>query len=767
MPAFQKIIDIQKVGRFEKLTAPGSLRFSQVTLIFGENGWGKSTLADILRSLTRNSPGIIRGRETLAAGGQQKVLLLIDGQQCAFDGAAWTGSRPRIAVFDQAFINENVYSGDFVSHDHLKRQYGLVVGVDGVTLIGQILEAEKELKKIAQALKEKDQVLQVASAALGLPRKSAADFAGLAALEDADSAIAEKEIEVRRAAEKEQIRTAALPQALPIPTAASELTAALAQTVDGVASDLHRKLQEHVARHAAGAPPPVAHEAWLEAGLSFDATQGCPYCGQELRDRGLLDLYRDYFSHAYKALATDVKQRRQTLDRYGRGEFRQAVATRAEANRAAIQNLKTLTGEDCSALLDIEGLSEKMESAAAALDRLFQRKQEDLVSAIAAGEHGDSTRQWDDGRAAVVAYNDQIAAYGQRIEDIRRAQAGVSLDSLKYELAVLQARKKRHEPATDAIVAERKTLLDEQAALKTNKDGMRDQLTAHTKRVTEGLGATINAYLDRLGAGFQIDYQQPNYRGSEPAAAYAILINRTPISPRAEDIAAPSFKNTLSSGDKSVLALALFLATVNTDPHLADTIVVLDDPFTSMDEFRRTFTVNEINKLVDRAAQVFVFSHELGFLRLLWDRIDQNKITSCAIQTGAPGMASLAVFNLEKATQPRNQTERMKMIQFIDATEGEPREIRALLRKVLEHFYRNGDPELFAADEMLDGIIRKIEVAPADYRYKGALDDLKDINFYTRNFHYAPVAGSVIENTPVEELKTYCRRVRDLTRGSP
>jgi wobble nucleotide-excising tRNase len=462
-----------------------------------------------------------------------------------------------------------------------------------------------------------------------------------------------------------------------------------------------------------------------------------------------------------------VKQRRQTLDRYGRGEFRQAIGTRAEANRAAIRNLKTLTGADCTASLDIEAMCGQMESAATALDRLFHRKQEDLVTAIATGEYADAARQWDGGRTAVAAYNDQIIAYGQRIEDIRRAQAGVNLDSLKNELATLQAQKKRHEPATDAIVAARQTLLDRQAALKTYKDELRDQLTAHTKRVTEGLGTTINAYLDRLGAGFQIDYQQPNYRGSEPAAAYSILINRTAISPRAEDIAVPSFKNTLSSGDKSVLALAVFLATVNTDPHLAETIVVLDDPFTSMDEFRRTFTVNEINKLADRAAQVFVFSHALGFLRLLWDRIDQSKITSCAIQTGAPGMASLAVFDLEKATQPRNQTERMKMIQFMDATEGEPGEIRALLRKVLEHFYRNGDPELFAADEMLEGIIRKIEAAPADYRYKGALNELKDINFYTRNFHHAPVAGSVIENTPVEELRNWCRHVRDLTRGSP
>lgn len=767
MAALQKIIDIKKVGRFEKLTAPGNLRFSQVTLVYGENGWGKSTLADILRSLTRNQPLIIKGRETLATGGRQKVILLVDNQQCGFDGSAWSGSCPRIAVFDQAFINENIYSGDVVSLDHLKRQYGLVVGAEGVALIGQIQDVDKEQKEVTQTLKEKDQFLQTTTSALGLPRMNAADFAGLTVLEDADNAIAEKEKEVRRTTEKEQIRTATLPQPLPVPTPAAELTAALSRAVDGVASDLHHKLQDHIARHVPATPPPIAHETWLETGLAFNASQGCPYCGQELRDRSLLDLYRDYFSDAYKALAAEVKQRRQTLERYGRGEFRQAVKTRQEANRAAIENLKTLTGESCDASLDADAIAGKMESAAANLDAVFQRKQEDLVSAVAAGEYEDTARQWDEGCTGVAAYNDQIAVFGGRIEAIRRAQANVNLESLKNEVAALRARKKRHEAETAAVVVERQKLLDRQSALKKLKDTLRDQLTAHTKRITVGLGKTINAYLDRLGAGFQIDYQQPNYKGSEPAAAYSILINKMPVLPRADDIAEPSFKNTLSSGDKSVLALALFLATVNTDPNLADTIVVLDDPFTSMDEFRRTFTVNEINKLADRAAQVFVFSHELGFLRLLWDRIDQSKITSCAIQTGAPGMATLAIFDLEKATLPRNETERMKMIQFLDATEGDPGEIRALLRKVLEDFYRKGDRELFAADEMLDGIIRKIESATADHRYKGALDSLKDINFYTRNFHHAPVAGSVTENTSVEELKSYCRIVRDLTRGSP
>lgn len=128
----------------------------------------------------------------------------------------------------------------------------------------------------------------------------------------------------------------------------------------------------------------------------------------------------------------------------------------------------------------------------------------------------------------------------------------------------------------------------------------------------------------------------------------------------------------MSSGDKSVLELGLFLATVNADPHLAETIVAQDDLFTSMDEFRRTFTVDEINELANRAAQLFAFSHGLSFLWLPWGRIDQSKIAPCAIQTGALYIASLVAGDLEKARHPRNQTERMKMIQFFDAREGKP-----------------------------------------------------------------------------------------------
>ena len=131
---------IQSIGRFETARPTPGATFGPCTLVFGENGWGKSTLADILRSLTTNNPSILAGRATLAADAPPKAVLRFGSQSAVFENGAWAGPQPRIAVYDSAFTNDNVFSGDIVSADHLKNQYGLVVGEEGVQRVRRIVE---------------------------------------------------------------------------------------------------------------------------------------------------------------------------------------------------------------------------------------------------------------------------------------------------------------------------------------------------------------------------------------------------------------------------------------------------------------------------------------------------------------------------------------------------------------------------------------------------------------------------------------------------
>jgi wobble nucleotide-excising tRNase len=766
-----KILEVEKVGRFERLEA-SRVTFTRVMLVFGENGWGKSTLADLLRSVTTGAAEIVGGRETLASAGAQKIRLLFERTLAEYTAGAWAGHKPTIAVYDQCFINDNVYSGDAVSLEHLKRQYGIVIGSTGVSLVRSIEGLSRQVAEFDKAFRDAENVINTALRTHGLQHQIK-DFVALKTDHDIERLIAEKRAEIGVVEKSAEIGRLLLPDLLDVPTEASSFRDALASGIDEVAADAHQALHDHISGHRVTPAPPEAqalsHEAWIEAGLLYQTSDHCAFCGQFLNDRTLMDTYKVFFSAQYKTLAADVRRRRATLQRYIAGDFRKQLLSKMTETATGCLTWQTLTGVQAFELNrdKIGAIASEMEECAGSIDRFFEAKQSDLTESVVGPALESALSVWGRQRDGVAALNAELETHRAKLSAVREGHAAKNLDVLRSELAALAARRLRADATVLSAITAREQADLNKTRYTNERTRLRGELTAYSNKVAESLGKAINAYLYRLGAGFKIDYQAPNFRGKEPSASYHILINNVAVPPRSEDdsIAQPSFRNTLSTGDKSVLALAFFLASLAADAKLDETIVVLDDPFTSLDEFRRTFTANEIKKLTTASKQVIVLSHDKTFLRLLWERIDQQLITAVAIQTGAPGISTLTPFDISTSTLPRHVTERAKMIEFIDDTVGEPAEIRALLRKVMEHFYRQADPINVAPNETLDGIIRFMKSAPDDYTFKAAYDDLESINFYTRNFHHAPVLGSAVEQTAVEELKTYCRLVRDLTRG--
>ena len=57
----KKIVGIANVGRFLNYGATGDVQFAKVSLIFGENGKGKTTLTSIIRSLQTGDGDHISG----------------------------------------------------------------------------------------------------------------------------------------------------------------------------------------------------------------------------------------------------------------------------------------------------------------------------------------------------------------------------------------------------------------------------------------------------------------------------------------------------------------------------------------------------------------------------------------------------------------------------------------------------------------------------------------------------------------------------------
>lgn len=284
----QNINIIQNVGRFEKSLPTQDARFKKCTLIYGENGWGKSTIADILRSLTRGDPEIIVGRKTLAGGTDQKISLQFETGRANFERGSWTGNKPRVAVFDSLFVSDNVYSGDTVSADHLRRQYGLVVGEKGVKLVRRIVELDEENTENNKKICAFEAELTASLRGIGPAAMSLPDFEVLKQETDIDMAIADKQAEVSRAAKSKELKAAAGASVFPIPSEPGNFEAALNQTVEGIAADAVEAVRSHVAVHECAEPTESGLETWLEQGMPFKAEDTCPFCGQELRDRSLL-----------------------------------------------------------------------------------------------------------------------------------------------------------------------------------------------------------------------------------------------------------------------------------------------------------------------------------------------------------------------------------------------------------------------------------------------------------------------------------------------
>lgn len=244
-----KINIIENVGRFEKALPTQDVRFGKCTMLFGENGWGKSTIADILRSLTENDPSIIVGRKTLAGGPNQKIVLQFDTGRTTFDGEKWNGPTPRIAVFDSLFVNDNVYSGDTVSAEHLRRQYGLVVGEKGVRLVRKIVQLDEENTENNRNVRALEAELIAGLRAIAPAAMTLANFEALGKDPEIDKAITEKQAEVKRAEKAKELKAAPVASLFPLPTKAEKFETVLESTVEGIAAETAEAVRSHVTSH--------------------------------------------------------------------------------------------------------------------------------------------------------------------------------------------------------------------------------------------------------------------------------------------------------------------------------------------------------------------------------------------------------------------------------------------------------------------------------------------------------------------------------------
>lgn len=731
----ERIQLLRNIGQFDSVSPPPQTALTPFSLVYGENGRGKTTIAVILRSLSTNNPGLVTGRHRLGAQHPPHVVITHAGGQCVFQNGAWTQPLPQVAIFDDAFVSANVCSGIELQTAHRQNLHELILGAQGVALndtlqghVTRIEEHNTRLRELADAIPANARGPYKVDIYCSLEQDPAID----AKIQDA-----ERRLAAARSADAIRQRPGFQEFGLPdfdLDAIDSVLDRSLAELEAAAAG----RVRMHIARLGRGG------EAWVSDGMTRiePVSQGhdgeiCPFCAQDLDGSELIGHYRAYFSQAYEDLKLAIRQTGVAIRDTHAGDipsaFERDIRTAVQAHEfwKDFAELPEIEVDTAAIALQWnaarEGVLEQLRAKAAApLDRMaLSPEVRQAVMDYRA-------------RIAEVAYlSERLGAVNARLDVVKEQAQADDLAALTDDLMKLKAQRARFDPAVvpqcDAYTAEKTA----KAATETLRTQARAALDQYREQIFPTYEIAINEYLRRFAASFRLGEVQSVNNRSGSSASYCVVINQQNVNVTSD--VGPSFRNTLSAGDRNTLALAFFFASLDQDPDLANKIVVIDDPMTSLDEHRTLRTREEIMALRARVRQVIVLSHSKPFLCNLWEQADRNVSTALRINRAAVG-SEITVWDVRNDSISEHDKRHELVRGYLQAADPDrERQVAAALRPILEAFMRVACPEYFPPGTLLGPFLglcdqrigRNNEILSA-----GDIAELRALLGYANLFHH-------------------------------
>ena len=207
----------------------------------------------------------------------------------------------------------------------------------------------------------------------------------------------------------------------------------------------------------------------------------------------------------------------------------------------------------------------------------------------------------------MATYNTAITTFRTNIQTVATAQLEVDrLKRIKKRVEIPIA------ALCDQLISERQIL----RGLETAYTQLSQQQQTAATTFFNNYQTRINHYLDNIfRTPFRIDnvvHVAPRGRATQSQIGYRLTIDGNEISFALNQPF--NAKESLSEGDKSTIALAFFLSKLDIDPNKQNKILIFDDPLSSLDTNRRTYTIGIIKSLFQQLKQVVVLSHNEYFL---------------------------------------------------------------------------------------------------------------------------------------------------------
>ncbi len=666
-----------------------------------------------------------------------------------------------MAVFDDVFVDENVYSGLSVDAEHRQNLHELILGSQGVALSAAFQALVERIEEHNRALRQKADAIP-AGMRSGL---NAEEFCTLQPRPAIDEEIQAGERALAAARDQGMIRNAASFDPLDLPEfdlAAVETL--LARGLGSLDMASVARVQAHLASIGPGA------EGWIADGMHRVQSSGspaCPFCAQHLSGSSLVAHYRAYFSAAYEELKRAITKAVGDLDSAHGG----AVPAAFERGVRVWGERRQFWSKFCDlpdVNLDTTAIAWAWHAARDAVRGLLAAKQAAPLEAIElSAEARAAVATFDRCRKQVGQLSENLQTANGTIRVVKERAASGDPAALAANIARLNAVKARFSsevmPLCDAYLVEKRAKVETEG----KRAKAREVLDTYRTSVFPSYETAINLYLGKFGAGFRLANVASSTTRAGSACTFSAAIGSASI-PIGGTTApgSPSFRSALSAGDRNALALAFFFATLDRDPALKDKVIVIDDPITSLDEHRKLTTVQEMRRLAEKASQLIVLSHSKEFLCEIWEGAD--KAGRLALEIGRDGAGStLRGWVIHHDLITEHDRRHALLRSYLESSSPDNRKVAEALRPVLEKFVRVAYPDRFAPGDMLGKFVNlcKQRVGGPDQILDAPrIQELNDILSYANRFHHETNAAYRTEVVNDGELVGFVRRTLAFTR---
>lgn len=757
---------VKSVGRFVNYTSSGpDLELSNCAVIFGHNGHGKSTLTAILRSLATNNPQLLHGRKCLKAGSppQEVILKFAGGTVHKFANGSWEkplGIDLPMVVFDKTFVEDNLFT-TAVEAPHRKKMFGLVMGEEGKVLAEKLSTSMDSRKTLSQEMTRLERERAKWNSKVG-----GEDFVSLPDRESKDSLLKlitqYRETLLAKRADAGAGRLPRLEEVkFPYPNFQT-WRSILLERKSPTFAPAKKAIAAHIRKHL---QETGEAERFLATGTRLKKGCDCPYCGQETSPvEDLIKSFEMYFDGAYDAAK---KEAQRAITIVGKWNPSRAIRLLIKAVQTEAKNARRWSSLDFGSPFPqvIDKLDEIKVEAQGARDRLL----ESVVRRARAPEEVEvSPHLIEDVEAScqsVLSLVDQvngwIATGNLLVDGFRAGLAAAPTDQLERKIELCVAKLLRFEEEGVEFASTFQKTTQDLREVDVRISELKGELQNYTGKIFDSHQSRVNALLQLHGAGFSITglEAQVDQRTTEGMASFTLTIEgqQTPLS--AGNDGTPSFKNTLSEGDRNSLAFAFFVATVERLPNIPQASIVLDDPVSSLDRHRRRVVAETIRDLAGKCRQVIVLTHDDAFLKDLYHMFGKGAGFLEVLSDHAAG-SRLRHFDIEQALKSDHRKRVEALRRYMEQNDAPAQTRRGDIRLVLEHALRFKYFEILeqkgnitTLGSIIDNLSSKLD--------DSLVSELRELNNFSSKPHHSDPDGVDGPEPTWDSLRPYVRRTLD------